>query len=177
MSEAWFALAGALIGLLGSLGTDLLRGRREDRKHQEAQLRSTFAEYAAAIAEIKAVAFEVSRTPEDELLRSRIYDSHMTARSILERLRLTSASMGVQEAARYALRYAYGLLRLAQGREPRPDEQDRHPVQLLDQWFTTLLIEMRKDLGLRHPDRVFPERAEWVVFPQAERSGEPDVPA
>jgi hypothetical protein len=49
-------------------------------------------------------------------------EAHDQARAQYERLRLTTSSLRAQEDARYALRYAYGLLRLLDGDSPREDE-------------------------------------------------------
>ena len=65
MSEAWFALAGALVGVLGTLASDHLRGRREERATQRALIRSACADFTSAIARIRSLAFDLRDNPSD----------------------------------------------------------------------------------------------------------------
>jgi hypothetical protein len=60
------------------------------------------------------------------------------ARAHFERLRLTAASLDVQTSGRCVLRYAYGLLRQAEGKPPREDELERGPLRMLHDSLITL---------------------------------------
>ena len=51
--------------------------------------------------------------------RAALQRAHDVARVGYERLRLSTSSLAVQEEARFALRYAYGLLRQFEGLPPR----------------------------------------------------------
>ena len=79
-----------------------------------------------------------------------------------ERLRLTAASGDAQKAARYVLRYAYGLLRQIEGKLPRDDEKERGPLMMRQHSLTTLVAEVRREIGVPHADDVYREPDEWM---------------
>jgi hypothetical protein len=125
MTAAIFALAGTLIGVLGTLFVELARGRALDKRSYREAVRIACADFTAAVARMVNLIIEVKNP--DSIRLSKMRDAHLDARVCYERLRLISGSRDVQEAGRYVLRYTFGLLRMAEGRPPRPDEQEKTP--------------------------------------------------
>lgn len=173
MLAASFALAGTLLGIIGALAIDFARSRRDARAQQSSALRAACVEFLGTIEQMRHLTYELNREPSDTDLRNRILDTHMRARSAYEQLRLSSYSAKTQEAGRYVLRYAYGILRLAYGRDLRDDERDKHPIQLLGEWQAALLVEVRRELGYKDVSSVFAEPREWMTFPGFVMPGEP----
>jgi hypothetical protein len=165
MSQAIFALAGALVGVLGTVLTELIRSRREELRFRREALRITCADFISAITKVRVMAFDVQRHELDDDLKARIRELHGDARIHYERLRLLTESRRAQEAARYALRHAWSLILRSEGRPPRPEEGDRGALALLYDSLSILLAETRRELGVARPDDVFAEPEEWLVFP------------
>ena len=160
MTAAIFALAGALIGVLGTLAVELARSRAEDvRSHRDA-LRLACADFTAAVARMVNLAIELK--DPDAARIDMMREAHIETRVSYERLRLISGSRDVQEAGRHVLRYTFGLLRRAEGRPPRPDELDRSPRMLLQDWLMRLYVEVRKEIRVPHPEDVYREPDEWL---------------
>lgn len=157
MTEALFALAGVALGVLGTAITAILLSSREDRRLRRESLRTTCADFTAAIARMRFLATQIHLDGADADLTSRMRESHETATVCCERLRLVTTSMAAQEAARYALRYALGLWLQVQGRDPRADERERGPLLELNDRLRDLYIAVRRELGVAHPAEVFAE--------------------
>lgn len=165
MTAALFALAGAVLGILGTLVTSLVQSRHEDRRMSRESLRTSCADFTAAIARMRYLATEMHLRGLDDELQGRMRSAHEDARVGFERLRLITTSVEAQEAARYALRHALGLWRLVEGQEPRPDERARGPLVELDDRLTDLYEAVRRELGVAHPDRVFREPERLLRLP------------
>lgn len=170
MSQAIFALAGALVGVLGTALAEVMRSRREQQRLRLEALRLTCADFISAITRVRVMAFDVYRHRLDDDLRTRVREAHGEARIHYERLRLLTESRPVQEAARYALRHAWSLILRCEGRPPRAEEGDRGALGLLYDTLSALLVETRRELGLRHANDVFAEPEEWLVFPDRDPS-------
>ena len=85
---------------------------------------------------------------------------HEEARTGYERIRLLSDSIKVQEAGRFALRHAYAMWQVAQGKEdPRQDEYSLAPRPRFEAQLQVFYAEVRRELGLNRPDDVMPEPA------------------
>ena len=133
MYEALFALAGTTLGIGGTLLADLVRSRNDDRRERREQLRSACVEFTTALVEIRQAHWGRAYGENQEVRRAALQRAHDVARTGYERLRLSTSSLTVQEEARFALRYAYGLLRQFEGLPPRPDEIDTGPIDQLDE--------------------------------------------
>jgi len=144
MAAALFALVGALIGVLGTVLTELARGHRDDRKLQQEQLRSACADLATEVIRLQDVSHELRRTPEDVQLKHTAQEVHSRAHAMQERLRLTSRSAATQEAGRWLLHCVYYQWRSTQG-GPGEFWQAQEGVH---EWLTKLHVEARKELGL-----------------------------
>jgi hypothetical protein len=164
MTLAIFALVGTLVGVLGTLATQLIGARTENLRSRRDNLRLTCADFASAIARIKELACEVmeQRADSDPDAWNSIRAAHLEARVHYERLRLVSSSMEVQESGRYALRYAYGLIQQAAGDALRKDELERGPLGLLHESLLELYAAVRRELGITQPDEIFREPDEWL---------------
>ena len=162
MAAAIFALAGALIGALSAFGVELVRARVENKRLRQEALRLTCADFAAAVSHMWNLALELKEKPADNKLASSFLETFSEARMHFERLRLTTASYGVQKEARYVLRYAYGLLREKKGLPPRDDERESGPFMMLQHSLIKLVEEVRREIGISHADEVFQEPEEWM---------------
>jgi hypothetical protein len=160
MTAAIFALTGTLIGVLGTLAVELARGRALDKRSHREAVRIACADFSAAVARMVNLAIEVKNP--DSIRLSKMHDAHLDARVCYERLRLISGSRDVQEAGRYVLRYTFGLLRMAEERPPRPDEQEKSPRLLLQDWLVKLYAEVRQEIGVPNPRDIFREPDEWL---------------
>jgi hypothetical protein len=176
MSEAFFAIAGALVGVLGAMAIELVRASSENNRHRREALRAACADLTVAIAGMKTVAFHLRDDPKNAGVQQQFEDAHMSARAAYERLRLTAASHTAQEAGRRALRHAYGLRLVAQGQALRPDEVARGPSLLLQDALMSLYAEVRRELGVPRPGDVFREPDDWLGFSHAPDPG-PDAPS
>ena len=163
MTAAIFALIGALIGVLGAFIIELIRARTENSRLRQEALRLACADFTAAVIRVRTLAtIELVAKPADDELMNSLYKAHEEARMYFERLRLTAASSSVQKAARYVVRYTYGLLRQLEGKSLRDDERERGPLMMLQQSLTTLVAEVRREIGVRNADDVFQEPDEWI---------------
>ena len=144
MTAALFTLAGTLVGILGTLGTELIRGRRDDRKAWREDFRSTCAALASEVSRLRDISHELRKTPSDAQLQRDAQEAHTGARALQEKLRLVSRSVRTQEAARQLIHYAYHQWRSTQG--GRADFWlARRGV---DEWLTTFYTAARDELGL-----------------------------
>jgi hypothetical protein len=162
MTTAIFALVGTLLGILGTLAVEMVRARIEDTHSRRDALRLTCADFTAAVAQIRTLAFEARHKSGDIELLSLMDNAHREARVHYERLRLTAASREVQMAGRYVLRYAYGLLRQANGRSLREDEREHGPFRMLYDSLIALYAAVRQETGVPQANDVYREPDDWV---------------
>lgn len=162
MAAAIFALAGTVVGVLGTLAVSLAQSRREDARAHRDSVRMACADFTAAITRMRTLAMELrNKHPSAEQIKL-THEAHREARVHYERLRLTATSPAVQEAGRYVLRYAYGLLRQMEGKSLREDEKAAGPLKLLHDSLMALYAEARRELGVPRPDDIYREPDEWV---------------
>jgi hypothetical protein len=159
---AIFALAGTLLGVLGTLAVELTRARAGDVRARREALRLACADFTTAVARMRNLAIDLMRKPGDVELINAMSEAHRDARAHYERLRLTATSKDVQRAGRHVLRYAYGLLRQAVGEPLRDDERERGPLMMFHDWLMILYAEVRRELRLPQADDVYREPDEWV---------------
>jgi hypothetical protein len=162
MTAAIFALAGALIGVLGAFAIEWLRQRNESSHLRQDKLRLACADFAAAVTRMWNLAIELKAKPTDTELETSFNEAHREARVHYERLRLTAASRDVQESARLVLRYAYGMLREIEGKPLRDDERERGPLIMLQHSLTTLVTNVRGEIGVPRAEDVYREPDEWL---------------
>jgi hypothetical protein len=163
MTAAIFALIGAVIGVLGTALTQLIKARADDTKSRRDNLRLICADFATAVAQIKELACQVieKRADSDPSAWASINKAHLEARAHFESLRLIS-SLQVQESSRLTLRYAYGLMQEAEGKPPRDDEEEQGPLKLFYLSLTQLYIAVRSELGIPNPEDVFRDPDDWL---------------
>ncbi len=137
-------------------------------------MRTTCADFTAAIARMKYLATEMHLRGLDGDLLDRMRSAHEEARVGFERLRLITTSMEAQEAARYSLRHALGLCLLVEGKQPRPDELERGPLVELDERLRDLYVAVRRELGVAHAESVFREPDPLLRLPTLT---EPEAPS
>jgi hypothetical protein len=162
MTAAIFALAGTVLGVLGTLAVELVHARTENLQARREALRLACADFTTAIALTRNLAIEVMKGPGGNELTISLNEAHREARAHYERLRLTAASLEVQTSGRRVLRYAYGLLRQAEGKPPREDERDRGPLLMLHDSLIALYAGVRREIGTPHPEDIYREPEDWV---------------
>ena len=148
MSQAFFAIAGAVVGVLGTVLTALIGARHEERRGRRETLRSVVANLASEISLLRDLSHQLRRDPENPDLRQAAEEAHTRARGFQEQLRLTSQSVATQEAGRWLLHSAYYQWRATQG--GRSDFWESR--KSLDKWLTRLYVEARRELGLNASD-------------------------
>jgi hypothetical protein len=144
VSAAWFALGGALIGVLGTVLTELVRDRRDDQKVWREELRSVCAEFVSALSHLQDVSHELRRTTDDAQVQRAAQEAHSRLRGIQERLRLTSKSTATQEAARRLQHLGYYQWKSTQG--GRGDFWAAHNE--IRAWSAKFYVAARTELGL-----------------------------
>lgn len=155
--EAFFALAGTALGILGTLVTDVWRARKDDLRDRRQRLRDACIDFTVALVRMRQAYW--GRGYDDDTRRAAMRDAHDEARAQYERLRLVTSSLRVQEEARYALRYAYGLLRQLDGHPPREDEVEPSALDQIEDRLVRLFTEVRRELGVPRSHHVLSERA------------------
>jgi hypothetical protein len=168
--EAAFALAGTVVGILGTLGAEATRARSEDKRSRRDLVRLACADFTAAVTRTRTLAFKLREDPADRSLYDRMRQADEEARVYYERLRLVTTSRKAQEAGRRALRYAFGLQLRAQALPPREDERDRGPLALLHDSMVDLFAEIRRETGIPNPDDLYREPEEWLRFSSITKS-------
>jgi hypothetical protein len=163
MSEAYFALAGALIGVFGTLATESLRARRERTQVRTGTLRSACTDFTTEISRLRDLSHELREHPDLADLRRETMDAHVRARAAFHQLLLTSESVDTQRAGRMLLHCAYWQWQAALG-----GPNDYAAAQDLgDEWRSTLFVDARKELGLRRATSLFDESPGTAPMPPA----------
>jgi hypothetical protein len=164
MMEGVFALAGAMVGIVGTLLAELARSRIEDRRQRRSALLSACADFSTALAHVRQLCYDRHAAGPSPELTERMRQAHGIARGQYERLRLVTGSIETQEHARLALRYALRLWRHVEGELQRaPDE--RSPVDLMEDHLKELYVGVRRELEVPNPERVFAEPQEARRLP------------
>jgi hypothetical protein len=166
MSEALFALAGALIGVLGGVLTAAFGAHTEDRRANREALRAVSTDFTTAIARVRRLSIEIQRDPDNPSLAPRVEDALTEARAGYERLRLTSESYSAQEAARHLVHFSN--LMFWSARKRREGFEDAHTE--FHRWSERLYEEIRRELGVRRPTHIYTDPIEGLPNPTA-RSG------
>jgi hypothetical protein len=144
LSAAWFALGGALIGVLGTVLTELVRDRRDDQKVWREELRSVCAEFVSELSHLQDLSHELRRNADDAQAQRAAPEAHSRLRGIQERLRLTSKSTSTQEAARRLQHLGYYQWKSTQG--GRGDFWQAHNE--IRTWSAKFYVAARGELGL-----------------------------
>jgi hypothetical protein len=148
MSQAFFALAGAIVGVLGTVLTALVGTRHEERRIWREALRSVVANLTSEVSLLRDLSHQLHRDPGNPDLQHAAEQAHTRARGFQEQLRLTSRSTATQEAGRWLIHNAYYQWRSTLGGCGDFWEARR----ALDRWLTKLYVETRKELGLGTSD-------------------------
>jgi hypothetical protein len=155
--EALFALAGTALGIAGTLLTDVWRAKHDDIRERRQRLRNACVDFTAALIRMRQAFWGQGYDADGR--RAAMREAHDDARAQYERLRLSTSSLRVQEEARYALRYAYGLLRQLEGLPPREDEVEPTALDQIEDRLVRLFTEVRRELGIPRSHNVLSERA------------------
>lgn len=148
MSQAIFALAGAIVGVLGTALAALVAARHEEQRIWREALRTVCANLTAQVSELQDLSHQLRDQPHDPDLQQAAQLVHTKARGFYEQLRLTSRSVATQEAARWVIHCIYWQWRATQG-GPGDFWEWR---KLLYEWLTKLYVQARKELGLGGSD-------------------------
>jgi hypothetical protein len=144
MTAALFTLAGAIVGMLGTLATELVRGRRDDHKLWREEFRSTCANLASEVSRLRDISHELRKDSSDARLRRDAHEAHSQARALQEKLRLISKTVQTQEAGRQLIHHVYYQWRAAEGGGADFWQARRG----LDEWLTKFYVAARSELGL-----------------------------
>jgi hypothetical protein len=158
VSEALFALAGALIGVLGGVLTAAFGARAEDRRANREALRTVCTDFATATARIRRLSFEIRRDPDNQSLELRVEEALTEARASYERLRLTTESYRAQEAARHVVHFSNWMSWSA--RKNREDFEEAHIE--FHRWIQKFYEEMRRELGVKRPTNIYTDPTEGL---------------
>jgi hypothetical protein len=170
MIAAFFALAGTLVGVMGTLAIELVRVRTGDIRARREVLRLACANFTSAVARTRNIAMELTDHPKDSIRLEAIHEANREVRENFELLRLVATSYDVQKAARYVTRYAFGLVRQAEGKPPRDDETDPSLLLILHDWLMKLRIAVRHEIGIPDPDSMYYPPKEWIKSPDGSAS-------
>jgi hypothetical protein len=162
MSQAFFAIAGAIVGVLGTVLTALIGSRHEERRAWREALRTVCANLTSEVSELQDLSHQLRRDPHNPELQRAAEQAHMRARGFQEQLRLTSRSVATQEAGRWLIHCIWYQWRSTQG--GRGDFWEARKA--LDTWLTKLYVEARKELGLGSSD-VYKDPAGGLPVPGA----------
>lgn len=160
MTAAWFALGGALIGVLGTVLTELARGRRDDRNVWRGELRSVCAEFVSEVVHLQDLSHELRRSPEDSEIKRAAQETHSKMRALQDLLRLTSQSVSTQEAARRLQHCSYHQWRSTLGGRSDFWEADKEVRACLTKFY----VAARKELGLES-SAVYEDPPEGLPIP------------
>jgi hypothetical protein len=147
MSAAFFALAGTLLGVLGTGLVTLLNTRAEDRRTSREALRSVCTDLMANLMRVRQLCMEMYDDGYQKELWDEVNRLLGDGQAAYERIRIVADLIATQRAARLCVHHCYWLSRSV-GKVPRGDWQDEHDA--LMKWMSELLISVRRELGVRH---------------------------
>jgi hypothetical protein len=170
MSQAFFAIAGTIVGVLGTIvtnvATNFINAKREDVKAWQEALRSVVSELTSEVLNVRGLSHRLREYPEDKDLRLAIQRSFTRVQTLRQTLRLTSKSQSTQEAGYLLTHYIYWVWRIARGDGGLADFDTA--VEGQNFWMRRLYAEVRKELGLGESD--FYERPdEGLPIPMAKK--------
>jgi hypothetical protein len=164
MSAALYALAGTVIGVLGTVLADLVRASREHRNLARNALRVVCSDFTAQIARVRRYSIQLRREPQGPLYQEtwqQLQATFTEARAYYERLLITADSVAIQEAARHVVHYAYYMSRAAHMEMTGFAEAQAEMFS----WSTRLYIEVRRELGVKHPRNVYEDPSGGLPIP------------
>lgn len=170
MSQAFFAIAGTIVGVLGTVLTTLVGARHEERRAWRENLRTVCASLISEVSQLRDLSHQLKWDPDNEELQQAAQKAHSRARGFQEQLRLTSKSRATQEAGRWLMHSVYHQWRATQG--GRSDFWAARND--LDKWLTKLYAEARRELGL-DPSGVYEDPERGLPVPGA-GGGNPSRP-
>jgi len=151
MFAALYALAGALIGVVGAALADAIREKRELRRRNQEELRSICSDFTSQMARVRRYLFRLMSEPGNEEIWKQIEASFTEARAHYERLLITAELVATQEAARHVLHFAYWMIHAARTQSTGYEECREELVK----WLEKLYTEVRQELNLRNPENVY----------------------
>ena len=166
MTAAFFALAGALLGVAGTLLTTLIGARQQDRRARTDTVRQVCTDFLKEVGRLRDLSHELHTDPQRADLREHTAGAHINARASYARLRLTSESVATQEAGRWLLHYGYWQWQAALG----GSADFREAQRLGDEWTVTLFRAARQELGLKRAADVYIEPAGGLPVPRRPES-------
>jgi hypothetical protein len=168
MPAALYALAGTIVGVLGTVLVDAIRSRRDEHSRSKEGLRTVTSDLTAQVARVRRYTLRAIQGPgERDDLRPQFEAAFAEARACYERLLITAESIAIQEAARHVIHYTYWMTELACGNMADFDEAH---VAMLD-WSLKLYTEVRRELGLKSPASVYADPPGGLPRPWRDRGG------
>jgi hypothetical protein len=161
MPQALYALAGTVIGILGTVLVDMVRARRDDRSRSQVALRDACSDFAAQVARVRRYSLRLRREPQNHEFSSLLETAFTEARAYYERLFITAESLATQEAARHVIHFTNLMVRAAGMERTGFLEAE---TQMFN-WSARLYAEVRRELGLKHPDNVYKDPSDGLPMP------------
>jgi len=173
MSQALFAIAGTIVGVLGTIvanvTTNFINAKRVEAKDWQDALRSVVTELTGEILNVRDLSHRLREDPEDRDLLLTIQRSFSKARTLRHTLRLISKSRATQEAGYQLIHYVYWVWRIARGDGGDADFDAATAGTAI--WMTRLYVESRKELGLGESD-FYQLPPEGLPIPMAEEKNQ-----
>lgn len=163
MTAALFALAGTLIGVIGSTMADIIREKRDLRRRNQDELRSICSDLTSQLGRIRRCLFMLQSDPKNEDLWRLVDSAHTEARALYERLLITSELTATQEAARHVTDSAFSMM---QARRAQSDDYQAHREEF-GEWLEKLYVSVRRELGLRSPTNIYTQSLYNRLDPQS----------
>lgn len=173
MSAALYALAGTVIGILGTVLLDIVRGRRETRSRAREVLRVVCSDFTTQLTRARRYSgiHHGPLGPVDQETWQQMQAIFTEARTCYERMLITADSVSIQAAARCALHYTFWMWRTA-----RTDDQafKEAEAQTLS-WLKKLYVEVRRELGIKSPGNVYEDPHGGLPKPGIEHNLDPGM--
>jgi hypothetical protein len=175
---ALYALAGTVIGILGTVLADAIRERRQERLQSQEALRTACSDFMAQVARVRRYSLTLRLEPQNQETWLLTRGAFTEARAHYERLLITADSLATQEAARHVIHFVYWMSRAAHG--DITGFAECHDE--LRDWTAKPYAEVRRELRLRHPDAVYKDPpgsfnapGQWIEKPPSSKEAEPGV--
>jgi len=151
MFAVFYALAGALVGVIGTALADVMREKRDLRRRNQEELRSICSSFTIGLARTRRYLFQLQSEPQQEETWQLAEASFTEVRAHYERLLITAELVTAQEAARHVVHFMYWMMQAVRmqstGYDACRDE--------FNKWLEKFYVEARRELGLRNPNNVY----------------------
>jgi hypothetical protein len=171
VSAGFYALAGTLLGVLGTAFVTLINTRTENRRISREALRSACTDLTTTLMRVRQLSIEMHEVGYQEELWDETNRLLADAQAAYERFRIVADSSATQQAARRCVHHGYWLSRSA-GKN-RGNWQEEHDS--LMRWMTELYKNVRRELGVRHFRSIYMDPPGGLPEPPVNQSTEDPI--